>query len=90
MSQEKRILILANSKRPGGYCVAGKEVLPAPDGTLKVGGWIRLFITTNALVGVAGLSAQFDTELATVQTRMETIMQRPALLRPWPNDPQNS
>jgi NAD/NADP transhydrogenase beta subunit len=49
-----------------------------------------LFITTNALVGVAGLSAQFAPELATIRSRMETIMQRPDLLPPWPNDPTTS
>lgn len=49
-----------------------------------------LFITTNALVGVAGLSAQFDPELATIQSRVEAIMERPDLLPPWPNDPKNS
>ena len=33
----KRIVCLANSRRPGGRCVAGKEILE--DG--QIGGWIR-------------------------------------------------
>lgn len=49
-----------------------------------------LFITTNALVGVAGLSAQFDADLTGIKARMDTLMQRPDLLPPWPNNPKNS
>ena len=33
----KRIVCLANSRMPGGNCVAGKEVLVGG----KIGGWIR-------------------------------------------------
>ena len=33
----KRIVCLANSRRPGGRCIAGKELLP--DG--RPGGWVR-------------------------------------------------
>ena len=36
-STEKRILCLANSRKSGGRCVAGKEIL----GSGEIGGWIR-------------------------------------------------
>lgn len=49
-----------------------------------------LFITTNALVGVAGLSAQLDADLTGIMARMDALMQRPDFLPPWPNDPKNS
>jgi hypothetical protein len=49
-----------------------------------------LFLTTNALVGVSALGDQFDTELAGIRARMDTLMKRPDLLPPWPNDPADS
>ena len=39
----KRIVCLANSYKPGGRCVAGKELLP--DGT--IGGWVRPVISAE-------------------------------------------
>ena len=39
----KRIVCLANSYKPGGRCVAGKELLP--DGT--IGGWVRPVLSTE-------------------------------------------
>lgn len=38
----KRIICLANSRKPGRRCIAGKEILPAVDGgAQRIGGWIR-------------------------------------------------
>src|SRR5882672_8881492 len=43
MSEIKHILILANSERSGGRCVAGKLATPLADGTFNVSQqWIRL------------------------------------------------
>jgi hypothetical protein len=37
----KTVLILANSLKKGGRCIAGREVLWLPDGRWHLGGWIR-------------------------------------------------
>ncbi len=37
----KRILILANSYKYNGRCVAGRELVDAGDGTYRPGGWVR-------------------------------------------------
>lgn len=43
MAETKHILILANSERGGGRCVAGKVAVPRPDGSFDVRPeWIRL------------------------------------------------
>lgn len=37
----KTILVLANSFKKGGRCIAGREVLWLPDGRWHFGGWVR-------------------------------------------------
>lgn len=41
MAIRKQVLILANSIRLRDRCVAGKELVRAPDGHYEAGGWIR-------------------------------------------------
>ncbi|MCB1091295.1 MAG: hypothetical protein KDL87_07185, partial [Verrucomicrobiae bacterium] len=41
MSVEKEILVLANSIKKGGRCVAGREISRKPNGDISFGPWIR-------------------------------------------------
>jgi hypothetical protein len=41
---QQRMVVLANSKKPGGYCMAGKVL----DAEGHVGGWIRPVVSTAA------------------------------------------
>lgn len=41
MTDWKKIVVLANSRKHSGRCLAGKEVSINADGTLNVGAWIR-------------------------------------------------
>ena len=48
MNQSKEILILANSIKKGGRCIAGKELVTTEDGQKVVGDWIRPIDATGA------------------------------------------
>ncbi|MDR3456021.1 MAG: hypothetical protein P4N60_01135 [Verrucomicrobiae bacterium] len=53
MAETKHILILANSKRPGGFCVAGKLATPLEAGLYDISNqWIRLVDPRNPAGGV--------------------------------------
>ena len=53
MSETKHILILANSKRPKGFCVAGKIATPLANGQFGINNqWIRLIDPRNPDEGV--------------------------------------
>lgn len=41
MTDWKKIVVLANSRKHSGRCLAGKEVSQSLDGTLNVGAWMR-------------------------------------------------
>lgn len=54
MAETKHILILANSRRPGGHCVAGKIATPLSETSYDVTDrWIRLVDPRNPAGGVA-------------------------------------
>ncbi|MEI6350911.1 MAG: hypothetical protein WCP06_07375 [Verrucomicrobiota bacterium] len=42
MSKKELLLVLANSQKNGGRCVAGKLLTPNGNGTYDVGRWVRL------------------------------------------------
>ena len=42
MLKKELLLVLANSQKKGGRCVAGKLLTPNGDGTYDVGRWVRL------------------------------------------------
>lgn len=71
----KRIVVLANSWKTGGRCVAGREVSVGRAGTVPVGGWVRPVST----VGEGELSQDHYTLEGGGTARVLDIVEVPCL-----------
>ena len=78
-SNIKRIVCLANSRKPGGNCIAGKEILN--DG--RPGAWVRP-VSDRANEGVATSECRYKDDN---MPRLLDVMDVP-VLTPQPNDHQ--
>ena len=81
----KTIVVLAISKKPGGRCLAGKELVRNGD-AWKIGSWIRPVMTENS---GAVPESQMSFALARLPRLLEIIEIPLAKPAPLPDQPEN-